>query len=249
MAKTSGIIKIEGTVEDLTFYKKDVQHFVRRKGGISKERIENEPNFVRTRENNSEFSHSGSSGKILQLAVGSMVFRAKDSKLSSRLMQLMSRIKNLDSTSIRGQRKVSLGIATPERKQLIKGFDFNANAPLKSVLFAPFDLDTATGVVTIAHFTPAEQLLFPQGATHISFQNAVLALDFDTTVSEIATSNVVNLAIDMTESSVVLTPTSVPTGTGVQLFLLMVSFYQEINGVQYSLKNEEYNVLNVVEVV
>ena len=161
----------------------------------------------------------------------------------------MSRIKNLDSTSIRGQRKVSLGIATPEGKQLIKGFDFNANAPLKSVLFAPFDLDTATGVVTIASFTPAEQLLFPQGATHISFQNAVLALDFDTTVSEIATSNVVNLAIDMTESSVVLTPTSVPTGTGVQLFLLMVSFYQEINGVQYSLKNEEYNVLNVVEVV
>jgi hypothetical protein len=55
MAKTSGIIKIEGTVEDLTFYKKDGRNFVRRKGGVSKERIENDPNYVRTRENNSEF--------------------------------------------------------------------------------------------------------------------------------------------------------------------------------------------------
>ena len=36
MAKASGIIKIEGTVEDLTFYKKDGKNFVRKKGGIPK---------------------------------------------------------------------------------------------------------------------------------------------------------------------------------------------------------------------
>ena len=40
MAKANGIIKIEGTVEDLTFYRQDGKNFVRRKGGISKERIE-----------------------------------------------------------------------------------------------------------------------------------------------------------------------------------------------------------------
>ncbi len=249
MAKTSGIIKIEGTVEDLTFYKKDGQHFVRKKGGISKERIESDPNFVRTRENNSEFSHSGSSGKVLRLAVGSMVFKAKDSKLSSRLMQMMSRIKNLDSVSARGQRKVSIGIATPEGKQIMKGFDFNANAPLKSVLFAPFELDTTTGILNVPNFIPGEQLQFPQGATHVSFQNAILLLDFETTISEIATSNIVNLPINLTATTVTLTPTSVPSGSGVQLFLFMISFYQEVNGVLYSLKNEEYNVLNVVDVV
>ena len=40
-----------------------------------------------------------------------------------------------------------------------------------------------------------------------------------------------------------------PVSTGVTLFLLMISFYQEVNGVQYSLKNEDYNVLNVLAVV
>lgn len=96
MAKASGIIKIEGTVEDLTFYKKDGKNFVRKKGGIAKERIANDANFVRTRENNNEFAHSGSSGKVLRLAMGSLVFKAKDSKLSSRLLQTMSRANSSD---------------------------------------------------------------------------------------------------------------------------------------------------------
>ncbi|WP_298114951.1 hypothetical protein [Flavobacterium sp.] len=247
MAKTSGVIKIEGTVEDLTFYKKDGKNFVRKKGGISKERISSDPNFVRTRENNNEFSHSGSSGKILKLALGSLVFKAKDSKLSSRLLQLMSRIKNLDTVSTRGNRQVSVG--TAEGKQLLKGFDFNANAPLKSVFFVNYDLDTATGVTTVTDFIPLEQLMYPQGSTHISLQSAVVHLDFATQESEIALSNLVNLPLNLTMSTSVLTPSGVPTGTGIQLFLLFISFYQEVNGVQYSLKNEEYNVLNVVEVI
>ncbi len=117
------------------------------------------------------------------------------------------------------------------------------------VLFAPFDLDTVTGVVTITDFIGAEQLQFPQGATHVSLQSAVLAIDFATEVSELAYSNVVNLPIGLTPTTIALTPTSVPTGNGLQLFMLMLSFYQEVNGQQYSLKNEEYNVLNVVEVV
>ena len=145
MAKSTGIIKIEGTVEDLTFYKKDGKNFVRRKGGVSKERIENDPNFVRTRENNSEFGQSGHAGKVLRLAIGTMVFKAKGSKLSSRMLQLMSKIKNLDTTSARGLRKVSIGIATAEGKLFLKGFDFNNYAALKSVFFAPYTLDTTSG--------------------------------------------------------------------------------------------------------
>ena len=247
MAKSSGIIKIEGTVEDLTFYKRDGRNFVRRKGGIARERIENDPNFVRTRENNTEFGHSGNAGKVLRMAMGSLVFKAKDSKLASRMLQTMSQIKNLDTTSARGQRKVALGLATPAGKQLLQGFDFNINAPLNGVLFAPYTTDLVNGTIDFVDLIPAEQLQFPQGATHVSLQCALLAIDFDTEVSEIAYSNIENLAINLTPTSIALTTTSVPSGT-VQLLMLMLSFYQEVNGVQYSLKNEEYNVLNVVEV-
>ncbi len=249
MAKATGILKIEGTVEDLTFYKKDGVNYVRRKGGVSKERIANDPNFVRTRENGSEFGHAANAGKILRLAASTMVFRAKDSQLSSRLLKVMSQIKNLDSSSARGLRNVALGIATAEGKLVLKGFDFNANAPLKSVLFAPYLLDTADGVVKFTNLIPGEQLHFPQGATHFSLQCAYLAVDFATSISEIGYSAIENLPINFTASNPTLTPAPVPTAVGTKVYLLMVSFYQEVNGVQYSLKNEEYNVLHVMEVL
>ena len=249
MAKTNGIIKIEGTVEDLTFYKIDGKNFVRKKGGVSKERIENDANFVRTRENNAEFSHSGRMGRFLKLSVGSMVYRAKDSKLSSRLLQVMSVIKNFDTTSARGERNVALGIATPQGKTALTGFDFNQKASLQSVFFAPYALNTTTGVITITDFIPLEQLQLPQGATHVSFQGAVVRADFDAETAERVYSNIVNLPTNMNMSTITLTPTAVPAGSGVLLFLLMIAFYQEVNAVQYSLKNEEYNVLTILDVV
>ncbi|WP_052705272.1 hypothetical protein [Flavobacterium sp. 316] len=116
-------------------------------------------------------------------------------------------------------------------------------------MFAPFDFDDLTGIISFTDFVPEEQLQFPQGATHFSMQSAVLHLDFETEESEIAYSELVNLPISLVPNSTVLTPSSVPTGDGVQLFLLMLSFYQEVNNVQYSLKNETFNVLTVIEVL
>jgi hypothetical protein len=92
-------------------------------------------------------------------------------------------------------------------------------------------------------------LQYPEGATHVSFQAAVLAIDFDSSISEVAYSNTENIAISLTPINVVLTPTAVPGGGAVTLFLLSISFFQEVNGVQYSLKNEEYSVLNILEIV
>lgn len=249
MAKSNGILKIEGTVEDLTFYKKDGKNFVRRKGGISKSRIENDPNFVRTRENNNEFKLCADSGRIIRLAIGNLLFKAKDNKLSSRMLQTMFRIKDFDTTSTRGNRQVSIGLSTAGGKQLLKGFDFNINAPYKSVFFGSLTLDTATGIVSIPNFIPAEGLQFPQGATHVSFQSSVLGIKLETEESELFSSSVENLPITMTSANVTLTPTSMPSSFPVMVFLIMISFYQEVNGVQYSLKNEEYNVLNVLDVI
>ncbi len=249
MARVNGLVKIESTIEDLTFYKKDGGNYVRRKGGVSKERISSDPNFVRTRENNTEFGHCGSSGKVLRKALGSLVFKAKDGKLSSRLVQVMSRVKNADLTSARGMRRVSEGIASAEGKQHLTGFDFNSRAPFKSVLFAPYDLDTVTGTLSITDFIPAEHLAFPAGATHVSIQNAVMVLDFETEATEITYSPIVNLPLNLVANQVTVAPAILPTGSGQTFYVVMLSFYQEINGMQYSLKNEEFNVLTILEIL
>ena len=196
MAKLKGIIKLEGTLDNLTFYKAKEGYLVKTKGGVSKERIQNDPAFERTRENGSEFGSSASSGKLLRTSVRNLMIRAKDNRVSSRVTQKMTQIKNFDTTSVRGQRNVATGLATPEGKATLKGLDFNNRAILSAVLFAPFSVDGATGEITIPNLTPA----------------------------------------------------GVPTGTGNDIFVLLVEFFQEINGVQYPLKNGAYNVLNIVEV-
>jgi|694.fasta_scaffold01664_11 hypothetical protein len=249
MPRVNGVVSFQGTYEDMTFYKKEGKNYVRKKSGVSKERIANDPNYVRTRENMNEFSLNISSGKMLRLSLGSLVFKAKDARLSNRLMQTMSRIKNLDSTSARGERSVSNGIATAEGKQYLIGFDFNSNAPLDSVLFANYTLDTATGEIAIASIIPADQLRFPEGATNVVFQCGVLNIDFATGLTDLVLSPPNNMLLNMTQSSISMIPASMPTGAGVTVYLFIVTFFQEINGVQYSLKNEEYNVLHIVDVI
>ena len=47
MAKLNGILKIEGTLQDMTFYKSQDGHLVRTKGGVSGQRIANDPAFIK----------------------------------------------------------------------------------------------------------------------------------------------------------------------------------------------------------
>src|SRR5690606_8958970 len=97
----------------------------REKGGVETSRIKNDPAFARTRENGAEFGASASSGKLLRDSIRTMMQNASDSKVVARLTKLMTQIKNLDGTSARGERNVGVGIAVPQAKALLKGFNFN----------------------------------------------------------------------------------------------------------------------------
>lgn len=249
MGKLSSFIKLEGTLDGLTFYKAQGGYMVRTKGGVTKKRIMSDPAFARTRENISEFSLNAKSGKLIRDSIGILLNRAKDPKLSSRMLQLMNEIKDFDSTSKRGKRKVAIGLNTPEGKALLKGFDFNGKASLATVLHAPYTLDTATGVITIADFVAEQQLLFPEGATHVHLRSGMVHLDFETGLFENSYSPERIIPLDNTVATVVLTPTSIPGGSGFQLYLLLIEFYQEVNGTQYPLHSGNYNVLNLVDII
>lgn len=249
MGKLKGFIKLEGTLDGLTFYKSQDGYMVRTKGGVSKNRIMNDPAFARTRENLSEFGLNAKSGKTLRNSIGPLLNRAKDPKLSSRMFKMMSEIKNYDDTSVRGQRVVHLGIGTDEGKQLLKGFDFNAKAALQTILRVPYVVDTTTGSITIVDFVSQEQLGYPDSATHVSFRSAFVNLDFESGIFDSSYSPISNLPINNSVTEVTLTPALVPAGIGSKLYLLLIEFFQEVNGVQYPLRSGAFNVLNLVEVV
>ena len=248
MARQTGIIKIKGKIGDLSFYKTKDGHLAREKGGVEADRIKNDPAFVRTRENGAEFGASATAGKFSRDSLRPIANTASDNRVVSRMTKLMTKIKNLDTTSIRGKRNAGVAMTLATAKALLKGFEFNKNALLGSVLYKPYAVNTTTGVISIPGLVPVNDIAWPAGATHISLTGAYANLNYATSVADLKLTNVVNLLIDGTATAVTLTPTAVPAGTGAKVFLLKIEFFQLVNGVQYSLKNGAYNALKVIEV-
>src|SRR5436190_2491729 len=146
MARQKGIIKLRGTIGDITFYKTQDGHLAREKGGIDASRIKNDPAFQRTRENGSEFGRAGKAGKTLRTALRTLLMNSSDSRMVSRLTQAMVKVIQADEVSERGLRNVIDGEA-----QLLTGFEFNIGGKLGASLFSPYvsSIDRANGGVKV----------------------------------------------------------------------------------------------------
>lgn len=246
MAKQKALFKLGGTLKDITFYHSQDGDLVRTKGGVTGDRISSDPAFIRLRENNAEFGAAAIAGKFLRDTVRPMMSDASDNRIVSRVTKQMTLIKNLDATNVRGKRNVGAAITLPAAKALLKAFNFNIHAGLSSILINPFSLDPATGKITIDNFVPVSGVMYPAEATHLSFTGAFAKVDFVTGVRSMKMSNVLNLPIDGTSTNILLTP-GVPVGSGTSIYLLKVVFFQIINGIEYSLKNDGFNSMEIIE--
>ena len=248
MARQKGIIKLKGKIGDISFYKTQDGDLAREKGGVDGERIKNDDAFVRTRENNAEFGSSANAGKVLRDAIRPLLLNTADNRMVSRLTKLMTDVKNLDTTSPRGQRSVGVALTQASAMAVLKGFNFNKRSVLGSVLHKPFIVQLNNGMITINNLVPITDIVYPAGATHVSFKSAWAIIEFVAGTSSVDYSPAVNVKIDATQSNVQCLPPGLPVGTATNLYLLSVEFFQEINNVQYSLKNGAYNALAIVEV-
>ena len=176
------------------------------------------------------------------------MINAKDSRVTSRLTQLMREILTLDPGSLRGLRIVGAAIVLPTAMVTLQGFNFNKRSIMSAVLLVPYTVTTATGAITIPNLLPANDIVAPTGATHFSLQAIWGKVGFVNRVYNVQASPVVNTALTAASSTITLTPTAVPTGTGTNVYLLLIQFYQLVNTVQYVLRNGSYNALAIVQV-
>src|SRR5690606_17779518 len=125
MAKQRGITQFEGTMGGINFYfRKGVPVARQAGGGFNGNKIKTHASMKRVRELNTEFANSSAANKHFKYALIPLLIGYVDGTLHSRLMGLFMAIKNCDLTSVRGQRKVALGMETAEAKTLLKGFAF-----------------------------------------------------------------------------------------------------------------------------
>lgn len=248
MARQKSILKLQGTIGGISFYKSKDGYLAREKGGVDASRIANDPGFARTRENGAEFGNAASAGKLLRDTMRALAKDASDGRVTARITQIMAQIKNMDEANARGERSAAEGMAKDEAKQLLIGFNFNANAILGTVLYKAYEIDPETGEIKIAALIPKNDISIPSGATHIILKSGFASIDFMTGTSEMVVSAPVRVAVNAVEQAVSLKPVNVPAVEGTQFILLSIDFIQQVNNVDYSLNNNAYNVLAIVSV-
>ena len=120
MGRQDGVLQFTGQIGGLSFYKSKQGYQVRRKGGITADRIRNDPAFERTRENGQEFGRAGRANRLLRSAFRSLLLKSADALMTSRMSREMMKVIQADTINSRGARIV-LGPNTI----LLQGFEFN----------------------------------------------------------------------------------------------------------------------------
>jgi hypothetical protein len=248
MAQQKGIIKLDGTIGGITFYKSKDGYLAREKGGVSADKIANDPAFQRTRENGAEFGRAGKAGKVLRTSLRALLQNASDSRMVSRLTTEMLKVVQADTTNTRGQRNVIDGEA-----ELLQGFEFNINGKLGTTLYAPFTaaIDRATGALTvdIPAFVPIHMIAAPGGSTHYKIISAGVEVDFENETYVVDSQDTAIQPWDATATAAINLANAVTAASTHPLFLALgIEFYQEVNGQMYPLKNGAYNALALVQV-
>lgn len=248
MARQEGIIKLNGRIGDLTFYKTKNGYLAREKGGVDASRIASDPRYQRTRENMAEFGRATKAGKFFRLAFKTLTSQLSDNRVSNRLMKEMLKVIQADGVNERGMRMV-----LDAETELLTGFEFNIQAPVRTTVNVQYrtSIDRASGLLTFdcGDFSARDLIHSAHGATHFRLSTAAAALNFEAetfelNVSETVTMHVKDVAIPAISLSCQLTP-----GSPNPLFLLLgISFYQRVNGFDYPLSNGAFNGLALVQI-
>jgi len=248
MAKQKGIIPIEGTLGNITFFKTKDGYMVKEKSAVPASKIANDPAFARTRENMAEFGRAGKAAKVLRTVLGPIIQGSTDSRMVSRLTKQMIDVLRMDQTSTRGQRNVIDGEAT-----LLEGFEFNINGKLTTTLLAPYavSLNRATGLasVELAAFIPAKMMSVPGGATHFKIRTAAAFVDFENATGALVEADSGYLPINNIATALLSLTMQLPAASTHPLFVVLnVEFVQDVNTVKYALQNGAFNACTLVKV-
>jgi len=248
MAKQDGILPIKGTIDNISFYKTEDGYLARKKGGVDPKKIATDPAFERTRENGAEFGRAGEASKVLIKSLRSLILEASDSKMTSRLTKVMTKVIKADTTNPRGKRNVIDGEA-----EFLQDFEFNINGKVSATVFVPYkaSIDRVTGQlkVDMPSYVPKQLITAPESTTHFKIISAGVEVDFEKKTFVLDTKASAILPWGTAATAVLSLVNSVTANSAHPLFLALgVLFFKEEGGIQYPLKNGAFNGLALVNV-
>ena len=235
MGKLKGIIQFTGQIDGLSFYEMNGKIVVRKTGGFDGDKIKNDANYTRVRENSSEFAHCAEMGKYFRNSLQPYLKQLHIPYVHNRVLGLFQELSRLDLVSARGKRSVINGLQTVEAKRVIERFEFDKNQSFDTVFPFTYAVDLLEGNLTVPNFS-SSLLKKVTSATHVNLQFIVAGLDFEHQSSFVQNcSNKITISLqDATEANLEFN-CALPESPNV-FGLLYLEFFQRVNAVDYDLQ-------------
>jgi len=131
MAIVKGLLQMTGSLKGVSFYTRrgSDQVIMRTKGGVTKEKMANGPQYAGIRKSQNEFGGSSKFASMTRFAFGGLN-RLSDYNLNAVLSGMGKNLMKLDTGSEKGKRPIQLS----QHKQVLEGFNFNRNYPFNTIL-------------------------------------------------------------------------------------------------------------------
>ena len=235
MGKLKGIIQFTGQLDGLSFYEMNGKIIVRKTGGFDGEKIKNDTNYVRVRENSSEFAHCAEMGKYFRNSLQPYLKQLHIPYVHNRVLGLFQELSRLDLVSARGKRSVINGLQSVEAKRVIERFEFNKNLSFDAVFPFTYAVDLLEGNLIVSNFNSRLLKKVPH-ATHATLQLIVVGLDFEHQNSFVQnSSNKITLSLQNATEADLEFNCALPESPNV-FVLLHLEFFQRVNAVDYDLQ-------------
>jgi len=122
MAKSTGLIKLEGFLGGYTFYYRKGKPFVKSSSGHTKERMKTDPDFANVRKVNNEFGGASKASKVVRDGLGkdlSLIAGKCNNQVTGLFQKVIA-----NTEGDRGRRPVKFAA----KKNLLQGFQFGKKA-------------------------------------------------------------------------------------------------------------------------
>lgn len=142
MARVIGPLDLIGALDGFSFYRVNGQTFIRRKGGISKERYRKDPAFANMRARNTEFSGCVLAAQWVYRGLAPLK-SVMDPHVFGRLVKLMKSVQSAETAPFPRPVVVS-------GTRVLDGFELTRKVRFNSVVpYVGFTTDREAGVVTV----------------------------------------------------------------------------------------------------
>ena len=246
MGKLKGILQFTGQIDGLSFYEMNGKIVIRKTGGFDGEKIKNNANYARVRENSSEFAHCAKVGKYFRSAFSSCLMPLRIPYVHNHIVSLFQGILKLDEIQKRGNRTVRNGMLTSEGKKALLAFEFDKTQKFSRYFPFKMEVDFTAGSLKVLDFC-ASTLIAPKGADQVQLQLHVAKLDFEhftTPITQTSSIALIDLN-DTTSQDLTLTFTPTLQDSNIHIAVLEVCFLQEVNGSFVKLKGGGLKIVGV----